>query len=180
MIKKFNIEGVCLIDNRVFKDERGLFFESFNQQKFESIIEKKVNFVQDNVSISNKNVVRGLHFQKPPFAQGKLVQVLNGSVIDIAVDLRKESTTYGQHISVELSAANNKMFWVPEGFAHGFVALEEHTIFSYKCTNYYDANSEEALLWNDKDLGINWGVDTAILSEKDQISQSFNSFNSPF
>jgi len=180
MIKKFNIKGLVLISNRIFKDDRGLFFESFNQDKFNEIVGKPITFVQDNISHSKKGVVRGLHFQKPPFAQGKLVQVLKGSVIDVAVDLRKKSPTYGQHIAVELSAENNKMFWVPEGFAHGFSALEENTIFSYKCTNFYHAQSEGSLLWNDADLNIDWKVEQPILSDKDLISEKLTTFVSPF
>lgn len=180
MIKKFDIKGLMLISNSIFKDDRGLFYESFNQNKFESLIESKVNFVQDNLSISKKNVVRGLHFQKPPFAQGKLVQVLKGSVLDVAVDLRTNSPTYGRYVCVELSAENNKMFWVPEGFAHGFVALEDDTIFSYKCTNYYNGKSEGSIKWDDPDLNIDWKIKSAILSEKDKMSESFSKFNSPF
>ena len=180
MIKRFDIEGLVLIANTVFSDDRGLFFESFNDKKFEEIFGENIDFVQDNVSVSKKNVVRGLHFQKPPYDQGKLVQVLKGSVIDIAVDLRLGSKTYGKHISVELSAENNNMFWVPKGFAHGFVALEEDTIFSYKCTNYYNGPSEGSLMWNDIDLDIDWRIKSAILSKKDELSESFINFESPF
>jgi len=180
MIEKFDIQGPILISNRIFKDDRGLFFESFNQEKFNKIVGKSITFVQDNISHSKKNVIRGLHFQKPPFAQGKLVQVLKGKVIDIAVDIRKNSLTYGQHIAVELSAKNNKMFWVPEGFAHGFSVLEENTIFAYKCTHLYNAQSEGALMWNDTDLNIDWKVQSPILSEKDLISEKMTTFASPF
>ena len=180
MIKKFDIEGVVLISNTVFVDDRGLFFESFNHERFEEIIQNKITFVQDNVSISKKNVVRGLHFQKPPFGQGKLVQVLKGKVIDVAVDLRTNSKTYGKHLSVELSDENNNVLWVPEGFAHGFVALEDDTIFSYKCTNYYNGSSEGSIKWNDPNLNIDWKVDSPILSEKDELSESFSKFTSPF
>ena len=180
MIEKFKIDGPVLISSRIFKDDRGLFFESFNQNQFNDIVGEEVNFVQDNLSVSKKNVVRGLHFQKPPYAQGKLVRVLKGKVIDIAVDIRKNSPTYGQHISVELSAENGKMFWVPPGFAHGFSALEEDTIFSYKCTNYYNQKSEDALLWNDENLMIDWGIKKPILSEKDELSQVFINFETPF
>lgn len=180
MIKKFAIDGLVLISHKVFKDERGLFFESFNQNKFNEIVGQNINFVQDNISHSKKGVVRGLHFQNPPYAQGKLVQVLKGSVIDVAVDLRKKSPTYGQYVSVELSSDNNNMFWVPEGFAHGFVALEDDTIFSYKCTNYYNPQSESAILWNDPQLNIDWQVKNPILSEKDLVSEKFTTFASPF
>ncbi len=180
MIETFNIKGLVLFTPKIFKDDRGLFFESFNQNRFDEAVGKNVRFVQDNLSVSKKNVVRGLHFQNPPFAQGKLVRVLKGSVIDVAVDIRKKSPTYGEHIVVELSDKNHKMLWIPEGFAHGFVALEDDTIFSYKCTNYYHPQSEDAILWNDKQLNINWRVKTPILSEKDQLSQSFSNFASPF
>jgi dTDP-4-dehydrorhamnose 3,5-epimerase len=180
MIEKFNIEGPVLISSKVFKDNRGLFFESFNQKQFENAIGKKVNFVQDNLSVSKVNVVRGLHFQKPPYEQGKLVRVLKGRVIDVAVDIRKSSPTYGEHISVELSEDNNKMLWVPPGFAHGFSALTNDVVFSYKCTNYYHYESEEALLWNDEELKIDWKVESPILSEKDEMSQLFKTFKSPF
>ena len=180
MIKTFDIDGVALISNNVFKDDRGLFFESFNHEKFEKELNQKVVFVQDNISISKKGVVRGLHFQKPPYAQGKLVQVLKGRVIDVAVDLRVGSKTYGKHVSVELSDATNNMFWVPEGFAHGFAALENDTIFSYKCTNYYNGKSEGVLKWDDVELDIDWKVKSTILSEKDQLSENFSNFVSPF
>jgi dTDP-4-dehydrorhamnose 3,5-epimerase len=180
MIEKFNIKGVVMFTPKIFKDDRGLFFESFNQELFNEAIQKSISFVQDNISVSKKNVVRGLHFQKPPHAQGKLVRVIKGRVIDVAVDIRKDSSTFGKHIAVELSGENHKMLWVPEGFAHGFVALEDDTIFSYKCTNLYNSQSEDAILWNDKDLDIDWTVNSPILSEKDKISQSFNTFVSPF
>lgn len=180
MIEKFNIEGPILISTKVFEDNRGLFLESFNQKQFENVIGEKVNFVQDNLSVSKVNVVRGLHFQKPPYEQGKLVRVLIGKVIDVAVDIRKSSPTYGQHISVELSEDNNKMLWIPPGFAHGFSALTNDVIFSYKCTKYYHYDSEDALLWNDEKLKIDWEVESPILSEKDEMSQLFETFKSPF
>jgi dTDP-4-dehydrorhamnose 3,5-epimerase len=180
MIEKFDIDGVVLFTPKIFKDERGLFFESFNQALFNKAVGKSTLFVQDNISVSKKNVIRGLHFQKPPFAQGKLVRVIKGRVIDVAVDIRKKSLTYGKHVAVELSEENNKMLWVPEGFAHGFVALEDDTVFSYKCTNFYNNQSEDAILWNDKELNVDWKVKSPILSEKDKISQSFNTFVSPF
>lgn len=180
MIEKFDIEGIVLLTPRIFKDDRGLFFESFNQMLFNEAVGDSITFVQDNISVSKKGVVRGLHFQKPPHAQGKLVRVVKGKVIDVAVDIRKDSPTYGQHVAVELSDDNHKMLWIPEGFAHGFVALEDDTIFSYKCTNFYNHQSEDAILWNDKGLNIDWNVKKPILSEKDKLSQSFNTFVSPF
>ena len=178
-IIKTKIEGLLIIKPVVFTDERGYFFESFNEDKF-----KKLNlvssFVQDNESKSQKNVLRGLHFQKPPFAQGKLVRVIKGKVMDVAVDLRKESPTYGQWEAVELTEENKLMYWIPSGFAHGFVTLEDDTIFSYKCTNVYNKESEGSILWNDSDLNIDWNINNPILSEKDLISPTFKSFKSPF
>ncbi|MCB9224107.1 MAG: dTDP-4-dehydrorhamnose 3,5-epimerase [Crocinitomicaceae bacterium] len=175
----FNIEGLLAFQPRVFGDDRGYFFEPFNKKNFSEHL-VGIDFVQDNESCSKKNVVRGLHFQKPPFAQGKLVRVVKGAVIDIAVDIRKNSATYGHYQRIELSEHNKTIFWIPEGFAHGFVALEDDTIFSYKCSNYYDQPSEDSILWNDKDLNIDWGVAQPIISDKDAIAQNFNTFNSPF
>jgi len=180
MIEKFDIKGPVLIASKVFKDDRGLFFESFNLKQFEDIVGEKINFVQDNLSVSKLNVLRGLHFQKPPHSQGKLVRVLKGEVIDIAVDIRKGSPTYGQHVSVLLSEENGKMFWVPPGFAHGFSALTNDVVFSYKCTDYYNSESEDSILWCDDELNIDWKVEFPILSNKDKIAQSFNTFKTPF
>ncbi len=175
-----DINDVIIIEPMVLKDDRGVFFESFQQQKFNDLIGDAITFVQENESISKKDVLRGLHFQKPPFAQGKLVRVISGSVLDIAVDIRKNSSTYGKHVAVELSAENKRQLWIPAGFAHGFVALEDDTVFQYKCTNYYNKNAEDALLWNDETLGINWNIQQPILSPKDELAASFNSFVSPF
>lgn len=177
---KTKIAGLFILEPRVFVDERGSFTESYNKQNFEKEIGYSVDFVQDNQSVSRKNVLRGLHFQKPPFAQGKLVRVIKGAVLDVAVDIRKGSETYGQHVSVELSADNNRQFWVPAGFAHGFVALEEDTIFAYKCTNYYAPASEGTLLWNDKDLAIDWKVIDPLISDKDAKGEEFSSFVTEF
>jgi dTDP-4-dehydrorhamnose 3,5-epimerase len=174
------IEGLLILKPKVFADNRGSFFESFNLKLFQEITNSNVSFVQDNISVSKKNVVRGLHFQAPPFAQGKLVSVLNGKALDVAVDIRKNSTTYGQHLAVELSFENGLMLWIPEGFAHGFSALEDNTIFSYKCTNYYHKPSEGAIIYNDPSLNINWGVSQEIVSEKDLQAQPFSTFVSPF
>jgi dTDP-4-dehydrorhamnose 3,5-epimerase len=175
-----DIKDVFIIEPIVLKDERGVFFESFQQQKFNELIGAEITFVQENESISKKDVLRGLHFQKPPFAQGKLVRVIAGSVIDVAVDIRKNSPTYGKHVAVELSAENKRQLWIPAGFAHGFVALEDDTVFQYKCTNYYNKAAEDALLWNDETLGINWEIQQPILSPKDELATTFNSFISPF
>ncbi len=179
-IIKPDIEGLLIITPRVFEDERGAFMESFNKQKFDEAVGREVNFVQDNQSVSKKGVLRGLHFQSPPFAQGKLVRVIKGAVIDIAVDIRKNSPTYGDYVAVELTAENNEQFWIPEGFAHGFVALEDETTFLYKCTNYYAPQSEGTLLWNDPTLNIDWGISDPIISEKDAIGQEFSNFVSDF
>ena len=172
------IEGVYLIKPIIFKDERGYFFESFNQKK----INKKTNvsFVQDNQSLSSKNILRGLHFQKPPFAQDKLVSVIKGSVLDVVVDIRVNSKTYGKHIIEELNEENHHQLFIPTGMAHGFLSLEEHTIFSYKCSNFYNRESESALKWNDPDLNIKWPISNPILSEKDENAKKFSSFVSPF
>lgn len=177
---KCEIEGLLLIEPQVFGDDRGYFFESFNQVKFDEAVGEHFNFVQDNQSMSNKNVVRGLHFQAPPFDQGKLVRVVQGAVLDVAVDIRKNSSTYGQHVSVILSDENKKQFWIPPGFAHGFATLEDHTIFQYKCTNLYHPASEGCVLWKDSFLNIHWQVDQAIISEKDQVGKSWQEFSSPF
>lgn len=174
------IQDLIIIEPMLLKDERGVFFESFQQQKFNELIGEEITFVQENESISKKGVLRGLHFQKPPYAQGKLVRVISGSVIDIAVDIRKNSPTYGKHVAVELSAENKRQLWIPAGFAHGFVALEDNTVFQYKCTNYYNKTSEASILWNDDLLGINWEIQQPILSPKDELGTTFNSFNSPF
>lgn len=174
------IEGLLILTPRVFKDDRGEFMESFNKQKFNEAVGREVNFVQDNQSISKKGVLRGLHFQNPPFAQGKLVRVIKGAVIDIAVDIRKSSPTYGDYVAVELTADNNEQFWIPEGFAHGFVALEEETTFLYKCTNYYSPQHEGTILWNDPTLNIDWGIKDPIISEKDAVGQVFSNFMSDF
>jgi dTDP-4-dehydrorhamnose 3,5-epimerase len=174
-----DLKGVYLIKPKVFEDERGHFFESFNQNVFkENGLD--LNFVQDNQSLSQKGVLRGLHFQAPPFAQGKLIRVIKGRVLDVAVDIRKESPTYGKSIVLELSEENKLMFYIPEGFAHGFLTLEDDTIFSYKCTNFFNKASEGSLLWNDADLNINWGDVTPLLSEKDKEAPAFSSFNTPF
>ncbi|ADY53151.1 dTDP-4-dehydrorhamnose 3,5-epimerase [Pseudopedobacter saltans DSM 12145] len=175
------IKGLIVIEPKIWKDDRGYFYESYNEKLFkEAGID--TSFVQDNQSYSQKGTLRGLHAQANPFAQGKLVRVIQGKVLDVAVDIRKDSPTYGQYFSVELSGENFKMFWVPPGFLHGFITLEDNTIFSYKVTGLYDKASELGVLWNDPDLNIDWKFDTrqAILSEKDKQLISFKEFNSPF
>lgn len=163
------IEGVVIIEPRLFKDDRGYFFESFNQREFEEKV-CKTTFMQDNESKSSYGVIRGLHFQKPPFAQSKLVRVVKGAALDVAVDIRKGSPTFGQHVAVELTEENHRQFFIPRGFAHGFSVLSEEVIFQYKCDNFYAPESESALAWDDPDLGIDWRIpaDKVVLSEKDK------------
>jgi dTDP-4-dehydrorhamnose 3,5-epimerase len=157
-IIKTPIEDILVIEPKVFSDERGYFFESWSRSVFESE-ELSLDFVQGNQSFSCKGVLRGLHFQNPPYAQGKLMQVISGSVLDVAVDIRKESATYGQYFSIVLSGKNKKSLWLRPGFAHGFITLEDDTILTYKCTGFYHKQSEGAIIWNDKDLGINWVIE---------------------
>ncbi len=178
-IVKTKIPDLYIIKPTVFEDARGYFFESYNKEAFlRAGIDQ--NFVQDNESKSGKSVLRGLHFQKPPFTQGKLVRVMQGAVLDVAVDLRKSSPTYGHWASVELTQDNKWMYWVPPGFAHGFVTLEENTVFFYKCTNVYNKASEGAILWNDPDLNIDWKIAQPLLSEKDAVAPLFKDFVTPF
>jgi dTDP-4-dehydrorhamnose 3,5-epimerase len=176
---KTKIKDLLIIKPKVFTDSRGYFFESYNADVFKQN-NITVNFVQDNQSLSSTGVLRGLHFQAPPFDQGKLVRVITGAVLDIAVDIRKDSPTYGEHIAIELTEENKSMFYIPPGFAHGFLTLRDNTIFSYKCTNLYNKLSEGCVLWNDTDLNINWNVANPILSEKDLVGTPFKEFNSPF
>lgn len=176
------IDGLLVIEPSVFGDERGAFFESFNQNNFDKALKERglptVHFVQDNHSISQKAVLRGLHYQLPPFAQGKLVRVVKGAVFDIAVDVRKDSKSFGQWYGIILSADNRRQFWIPEGFAHGFLALEDDTHFLYKTTNFYDPKSEQSILWSDQTLKIDWSladfqIAQPILSPKDAVAKSF-------
>lgn len=163
------ISNVLLIEPRIFKDDRGYFFESFSERDFQTMV-RNVKFVQDNESKSSYGVIRGLHFQKPPFAQSKLVRVIKGRVLDVAVDIRKGSPTFGHHVAVELNEDNHLQFFIPRGFAHGFSVLSDEAIFQYKCDNYYEPKSEGAIAWNDPALGISWKIpeDKIILSEKDK------------
>lgn len=178
-ITKTDIEGLIIIEPQIFKDSRGCFFESWNAKKFKQLGISE-DFVQDNQSVSSKGVLRGLHFQNPPYAQAKLVRVIEGSVLDVAVDLRKNSPTYGKHVSVILSEQNNKSFFIPKGFAHGFLSLEDNTVFNYKCSDYYNKESEGSLLWNDEDLKIDWQIDNPLVSEKDLQADLFKNFKSKF
>lgn len=177
---KTKIEGLYILEPKVFGDDRGYFMETFNKVDFKNLTGLEVDFVQDNESMSSKGVLRGLHFQKPPMAQGKLVRVVKGAVLDVAVDIRENSPTYGSYEKVLLTEQNKRQFWIPEGFAHGFLTLEDHTIFNYKCTNYYSPKDEGSILWNDSDLAIDWTIDQPILSEKDKLSQNFTKFSTPF
>lgn len=174
------IEGLLIIEPDVFSDERGFFMESFNINRFEKHTGIQPDFVQDNESGSVKHTLRGLHFQVPPHVQGKLVRVSHGAALDVAVDLRRGSPTFGQHHSVMLSASNKLQYWIPPGFAHGFLTLADNTLFTYKCTGYYEKTSEWALRWDDPELGIDWGIDNPLLSSKDREAPLFADFESPF
>lgn len=173
------ISGLFIIQPKIFEDERGYFYESFNENNFHNN-GIDVHFVQDNQSLSQAGVLRGLHFQKPPFDQGKLVRIIKGAVLDVAVDIRKNSPTYGQHFDIVLNEKNKTMLWIPSGFAHGFLTLENNTIFSYKCTNFYNKEAEDCILWNDSTIGIKWGIDNPVLSEKDKSGKLFKTFDSCF
>ncbi|MEA5109707.1 dTDP-4-dehydrorhamnose 3,5-epimerase [bioreactor metagenome] len=168
-IVKTGIPDVLIIKPRVYNDDRGYFFESYNRSDF-AAAGIDADFLQDNESRSMKGVLRGLHFQKPPYAQGKLVRVVSGAVLDVAVDLRRNSPWFGKWVSVELTDQNKWMCWIPAGFAHGFISLEDNTVFIYKCTNVYNAASEGSVRWNDPDLNINWGNISPVLSPKDQAA----------
>lgn len=178
---KTEIPEVVIIEPNVFGDYRGYFLESFNQKEFEKNI-GEISFVQDNESKSSRGVLRGLHFQKPPFAQAKLVRCIEGEVLDVAVDLRKDSETYGQHVSVLLSGENKRQLFVPKGFAHGFVVLSEFATFAYKVDNWYSPENEDGIMWNDTTLNIDWEISEGQvqLSGKDTMLQTFSVYNSPF
>ena len=178
---KTSIEGVYIIETKVFGDNRGYFMETYNKKQFEEA-GLNMEFVQDNQSKSTKGVLRGLHFQTRN-TQGKLVRVTKGSVYDVAVDLRKGSPTYGKYEGVILTEDNNKQFYIPEGFAHGFLVLSDEAVFTYKCTNFYTPDAEGGLMWNDPDVGIEWpldGIDNIILSEKDKVHKTLKELDSPF
>ncbi len=170
---KTDIEGVVIIEPRIFNDDRGYFYESFSQREFEEKVCRTV-FVQDNQSKSSYGVLRGLHFQKPPYCQSKLVRCIKGAVLDVAVDIRQGSPTFGKYVAVELTEENHRQFFVPRGFAHGFAVLSEEAVFQYKCDNFYCKESEGSVAWNDPDLAIDWRIpaDKILLSEKDKLSKN--------
>ena len=170
---KTEIDGVVIIEPRIFKDDRGYFYESFSQREFEEKV-CRTTFVQDNQSKSSYGVLRGLHFQKPPYCQSKLVRCIKGTVLDVAVDIRKGSPTFGKYVAVELSEENHRQFFVPRGFAHGFAVLTPEAIFQYKCDNFYNKESEGSVAWNDPELAIDWRIpaDKVLLSEKDKLSKT--------
>ena len=178
---KTAIDGLVIIEPKVFQDSRGYFFESFSQREFEEKV-RKINFVQDNESMSSYGVMRGLHFQRPPYTQSKLVRCVKGRVLDVAVDIRKSSPTYGQHVAVELTEDNHRQFFIPRGFAHGFAVLSETAIFQYKCDNFYAPQADGGISIKDDSLGIDWQIPTknAILSEKDINHLCLKDFDSPF
>lgn len=180
-IIKTDIEGVVILEPRIFKDSRGYFFESYNMREFYEKV-AKVDFVQDNESCSTYGVMRGLHFQRPPFAQAKLVRCVKGAVLDVAVDIRKGSPTYGKHVAVELTEDNHRQFFIPRGFAHGFAVLSDAAIFQYKCDNYYYPEADGGISILDESLGIDWKIDPskAVLSNKDLIRPLLKDFDSPF
>ena len=179
---KTALEGVLIIEPRIFKDARGYFFESYNKKAFDEAIGRKVDFVQDNESMSSRGVMRGLHFQRPPYTQAKLVRCVRGRVLDVAVDIRKGSPTYGQHVAVELSEENHRQFFVPRGFAHGFAVLSDVAVFQYKCDNYYAPEADGGISIADESLGIDWQLDPseALLSDKDMKHPLLKDFDSPF
>lgn len=178
-VEKFDIPDLMLIKPRVFQDHRGYFIESYNQANFDKALGYKVNFIQDNESESQYGTLRGLHFQTPPFAQAKLVRVVQGKVLDVAVDLRKDSKTYGQSMTFELSAENKHQLFIPRGFGHGFLVMSKSAIFSYKVDNIYARDNDSGIIWNDFDLNIDWKIEeeNIILSEKDKNLQTYKEYN---
>lgn len=178
-VRTCKLKDVLIINPKVFGDERGYFLESFNQERYQKHL-GNIEFVQDNESLSSKGVIRGMHFQKPPHSQGKLVRVIKGAVLDVILDIRKDSPTYGQHECIELTEENKTQVWIPPGFAHGFETLKDQTIFSYKCTKLYNVESEGSIFWKDPDLNISWQSTNPIISDKDQQQNLFKNFNSPF
>ena len=180
-VVKTDIEGVAILEPRIFNDARGYFFESFSQRQFQEEV-WNTTFVQDNESFSSYGVVRGLHFQKPPYSQAKLVRVIQGAVLDVAVDLRSDSPTYGKYVAVELTDENHRQLFIPRGFAHGFAVLSDNVLFQYKCDNFYAPQSEGGIAWNDPDLNIDWRIpaDKVILSDKDTKHPLFKDYQTDF
>jgi len=178
-VQKTDFEGLLILQPKVFIDDRGAFCESWNETTFKNL-DLDICFVQDNQSVSHKNVLRGLHFQRPPHLQGKLVRVTKGKALDVVVDLRKKSKTFGKHFKIELCSKKANMLWIPSGFAHGFIALEDDTIFQYKCDALYNPNFEDCLIWNDTTLSIDWGVKNPIVSSKDKEGKLFKDLNTTF
>lgn len=178
-VKTTFIEGLLVIQPQIFYDSRGYFYEPYNKKAF---AEAGINeeFVQDNQSLSQKGVLRGLHFQNPPHAQAKLLRILQGAIWDVAVDIRKSSPTYGKYFGIELSAENKTVFYVPKGFAHGFLTLEDNTLLLYKCSDFYNKSSEESLIWNDPDVAISWEISNPVLSEKDLNGKKLMDLKSQF
>ena len=179
-IEKTDFKDLLIIQPNVFADERGYFFESFNESRFRVETGLNITFVQDNQSMSAKGVLRGLHFQTPPKMQAKLIQVIKGAVLDVVVDLRRNQPTFGQHYKILLNSENKTQLFVPEGFAHGFVVLEDNTIFAYKCSNYYSKENDRSMLWCDPALNINWEIENPIISEKDQAALNFDQYQDVF
>lgn len=176
-IKELEIKDLILITPHMYEDDRGFFYESFNAKKFADVVGKKINFIQDNHSFSHQNTLRGIHYQKKPYEQGKLVRVIDGEVYDVAVDLRENSPTYGRWAGVNLSSKNNRQLWIPEGFGHGFYVLSKTVHFLYKTTAYYNPSSEFSIRWDDPDLSINWPLNNKpSVSEKDNIANTFKEF----
>ena len=178
-LQETGFEGLLILQPKLFKDDRGAFYESWNETTFKNL-GLDIHFTQDNQSVSHKNVLRGLHFQHAPHTQGKLVRVTRGQALDVVVDLRKNSKTYGQHYKLTLCSNKANMIWIPSGFAHGFVALEDNTIFQYKCDAIYNPKLEECLIWNDPKLGIDWEIDKPIISSRDNKGKRFDDLNTSF
>lgn len=179
-INKTEFKDLLVIEPDIISDSRGYFLETFNEARFRVETGLNITFLQDNESVSSKGVLRGMHFQLPPYSQAKLIRVAKGSVMDIVVDLRRSQPTFMKHYSILLSSANQHQLFVPEGFAHGFLVLEDETIFSYKCSNYYSRECDRSILWNDPDFQIDWGIEMPVLSEKDRNAMRYSDFDNPF
>ena len=178
-VHETGFEGLLILQPKLFKDARGTFHESWNETTFKEL-GLEIRYIQDNQSVSHKNVLRGLHFQHPPFAQGKLVRVTRGKALDVVVDLRKNSATFGKHFKIELSEEKANILWIPAGFAHGFAALENNTVFQYKCDALYNPEAEDCLLWSDSNLGVDWEIENPITSEKDEEGKKLIDLTNPF